>query len=158
MKPPTTPTMPTPFSEDSDSDQDEQKSDVDIVQVNDLWMNSWVVLLDHIFGRTDKGIEIGNTKYDALFALFQVYLNMKDYEKAKIILGVIQNSKEHSEMDWRPHLLEAILNLTMAVEKLRQGKITENGARELIENAKESWGRYKKLEEGFGLPAPPVED
>ncbi|KAG6478668.1 hypothetical protein ZIOFF_062112 [Zingiber officinale] len=80
----------------------------------------------------------------------------KDYENAKIIHDMIRNAKQHSEMDSRPHLLEAILNLTLAVEKLQQRKITENGARELIENAKESWGRYKELkEEGFGLQAPP---
>ncbi|XP_042432105.1 uncharacterized protein LOC122018757 isoform X2 [Zingiber officinale] len=167
VKPPT-PTTPTPASEDPDSDQDGQERDVEIAQGTSLWMEPWEVLLDHIFGPPDKlvvqlldpvkelGLVIGNTEYNALLALVQVYFNLKDYENAKIIHDMIRNAKQHSEMDSRPHLLEAILNLTLAVEKLQQRKITENGARELIENAKESWGRYKELkEEGFGLQAPP---
>ncbi|XP_074566253.1 uncharacterized protein LOC141822842 [Curcuma longa] len=175
VKPPTSNTPTTP-SEGSDGDQDDnQERAVPIAEVDNSWMEPWEVLLDHIFAPPNKlevqlldpvsellqGLEIGHQEYNALLALVQVYFNLKDYEKAKAINSRIQNFKEHSGVGSRLHLIEAILNLTLAVEKLRQGKLTgsDKELESLIENAEKSWGFYKKLEEeGFGIRGPPVDE
>ncbi|XP_042434232.1 uncharacterized protein LOC122020383 isoform X3 [Zingiber officinale] len=138
-KPPTPPTSPTPPSEDSGSHQDEQGRDPVDEQLQDL--------------------EISIKEYNALLALVQKHLDQKDYEKAEAIRGRIQNREEHGKMNSKPLLLEAVINFTLAVEKLREGENKKSGElKTLIESGKNLWGAYKKWNEDVGLQAPEVEE
>ncbi|XP_042434230.1 uncharacterized protein LOC122020383 isoform X1 [Zingiber officinale] len=162
-KPPTPPTSPTPPSEDSGSHQDEQGRDPVDEQLQDLEISikEYNALLALVQKHLDQlhDLEISIKEHNALLVLAQKHLDQKDYEKAEAIRGRIQNREEHGKMNSKPLLLEAVINFTLAVEKLREGENKKSGElKTLIESGKNLWGAYKKWNEDVGLQAPEVEE